>query len=432
LLLLVPAVVYVWKNVARPLARLTRVAEAIGRGDVTARAQITTRDEIGVLARTFDDLVANLVASKEDVESILSSIPDAVVVLGADGLIRRVNQATLRLLGYRADELVGQPMTRILPDAATAHAAALDVARHDPVVGIDAVYVAKDGGAVPVSLSRAVLRQRGTGDGIVCVAQDSRERKEMEDNLRTTAENLRRSNADLSQFAYVASHDLQEPLRMVASYVQLLQRRYRGKLDADADEFIHFAVDGASRMQRLIQDLLAYSRVDTRAQPTQLVESARAFDQAVANLQAAIGEHGAEVTRDPLPIVRGDSTQLAQLLQNLIGNAIKFKGDRTPCVHVSAKTEQGQWVFTVRDNGIGIEPQYFERIFAIFQRLHGREEYPGTGIGLAICKRIVERHGGRIWVESQPGAGTAFHFTMPIATGTDSAVATQHKGGRAA
>jgi PAS domain S-box-containing protein len=432
LLLLLPAVVYVWKNVARPLARLTRVAEAIGRGDVTARAQITTRDEIGVLARTFDDLVANLVASKEDVESILSSIPDAVVVLGADGLIRRVNQATLRLLGYRADELVGQPMTQILPDAATAHAAALDAARRDPVVGIDAVYVAKDGGAVPVSLSRAVLRQRGTGDGIVCVAQDSRERKEMEDNLRTTAENLRRSNADLSQFAYVASHDLQEPLRMVASYVQLLQRRYRGKLDADADEFIHFAVDGASRMQRLIQDLLAYSRVDTRTQPTQLVESARAFDHAVANLQAAIGEHGAEVTRDPLPIVRGDPTQLAQLLQNLIGNAIKFKGDRTPCVHVSAKTEQGQWVFTVRDNGIGIEPQYFERIFAIFQRLHSREQYPGTGIGLAICKRIVERHGGRIWVESQPGAGTAFHFTMPIAAGTDSPVATQHKGGRAA
>ena len=217
---------------------------------------------------------------------------------------------------------------------------------------------------------------------------------------------------------------------MVASYVQLLQKRYRGKLDADADEFIHYAVDGANRMQRLIQDLLSYARVDTRTQPTQIIETSKAFDQAVANLRVAIGENQAEITRDPLPLVRGDATQLAQLLQNLIGNAIKFKGDRLPRVHVSAKVEQQQWVFTVRDNGIGIEPRYFDRIFAIFQRLHSREQYAGTGIGLAICKRIVERHGGRIWVESEPGVGTAFHFTIPIATGADDAA--QHKGGRAA
>jgi PAS domain S-box-containing protein len=432
LLLIVPAVAYVWRSVARPLARLTGVAEAIGRGDTTARARFTTRDEIGVLAKTFDELVANLVASKEDVESILTSIPDAVVVLGSDGRILRVNEAILRLLGYRAEDLIGESITRILPAALTAHADALDPARRSPVTGIDATYATKDGAAIPVSLSRAVLHQHDAADGIVCVAQDIRERKEMEESLRTTAENLGRSNADLSQFAYVASHDLQEPLRMVASYVQLLQRRYRGKLDADADEFIHFAVDGANRMQRLIHDLLAYSRVDTRMKPTQIVESATAFDQAVANLRAAIAEHHAEITRDPLPSVRGDATQLAQLLQNLIGNAIKFKGDRTPRVHVSAKVEQGQWVFTVRDNGIGIDPRYFDRIFAIFQRLHSREEYPGTGIGLAICKRIVEGHDGRIWVESEPGAGTAFHFTMPVATAIDGDAAVHHKGGRAA
>jgi PAS domain S-box-containing protein len=366
------------------------------------------------------------------VESIIASIPDAVVVLDVDGRIRRVNQATLRLLGYDAAELVGEPITKILPEAATAHAGALDPELRDPVIGLDVTYAAKDGTDISVSLSRAVLRRRGNVDGIVCVAQDNRDRKQMEESLRTTAEDLRRSNADLSQFAYVASHDLQEPLRMVASYVQLLQKRYRGKLDADADEFIHYAVDGANRMQRLIQDLLSYSRVDTRTQPTQIVESAKAFDQAVANLRASVAEHQAEVTRDPLPAVRGDGTQLAQLLQNLIGNAIKFKGDRTPRVHVSAKLEQQHWVFTVRDNGIGIEPRYFERIFAIFQRLHSREEYPGTGIGLAICKRIVERHGGRIWVESEPGAGTAFNFTLPIAAGTDDAVTARQKGGRAA
>jgi PAS domain S-box-containing protein len=433
LLFIVPAVLYVWKNVANPLARLTSVAEALGQGDTTARAHFATRDEIGVLARTFDDLVDSLMASKEDVESIIASIPDAVVVLDVDGRIRRVNQATLRLLGYEASDLIGEPIARILPEADTTHAGALDPALRDPVIGLDVTYAAKDGTAISVSLSRAVLRRRGTVDGIVCVAQDNRDRKQMEESLRTTAEDLRRSNADLSQFAYVASHDLQEPLRMVASYVQLLQKRYRGKLDADADEFIHYAVDGANRMQRLIQDLLSYARVDTRTQPTQIVESAKVFDQAVTNLRVAIAEHQAEVTRDPLPLVRGDATQLAQLLQNLIGNALKFKGDRSPRVHVSAKVDQQQWVFTVRDNGIGIEPKYFERIFAIFQRLHSREQYPGTGIGLAICKRIVERHGGRIWVESEPGAGTAFHFTLPIATGTDdAAVAGHQKGGRAA
>jgi PAS domain S-box-containing protein len=431
LLLIVPAVAYVWKNVAHPLARLTRVAESVASGDTTARAHFASRDEIGVLARTFDDLVDSLMASKEDVESIIASIPDAVVVLDVDGRVRRVNQATLRLLGYEASELLGEPVTRILSEEATTESGVLDPALRETLIGLDATCSAKDGTAISVSLSRAVLRRRGGVEGIVCVAQDNRDRKQMEETLRTAAEDLRRSNADLSQFAYVASHDLQEPLRMVASYVQLLQKRYRGKLDADADEFIHYAVDGANRMQRLIQDLLQYARVDTRTQPTQIVETAKAFDQAVANLRAAIGESQAEVTRDPLPLVRGDATQLAQLLQNLIGNAIKFKGERTPRVHVSAKVEQQQWVFTVRDNGIGIEPRYFERIFAIFQRLHNREQYAGTGIGLAICKRIVERHGGRIWVESEPGAGTAFHFTIPIATGADDVVP-QHKGGRAA
>jgi signal transduction histidine kinase len=233
-------------------------------------------------------------------------------------------------------------------------------------------------------------------------------------DLERQKQELARSNAELQQFAYVASHDLQEPLRMVTSYVQLLERRYRGQLDADADDFIAFAVDGAARMQQLIQDLLAYSRVGTRGQPFAPADCQVVLNQVLSDLQVSIQESDAVVTRDPLPTVMADATQLGQLFQNLVGNAIKFRGDRRPEIHVSAeRREDGHWLFSVRDNGIGIEPQYAERIFLIFQRLHTRDEYPGTGIGLAICKRIVARHGGRIWVESEPGKGSIFYFTLP-------------------
>jgi light-regulated signal transduction histidine kinase (bacteriophytochrome) len=224
---------------------------------------------------------------------------------------------------------------------------------------------------------------------------------------------LTRSNQELQEFAYVASHDLQEPLRMVTSYLQLLERRYQGQLDADADEFIHFAVDGAQRMYELIRGLLAYSRVGTHGGPFVPVDCEEIVGQVLDNLQIVIGENQATVTYDPLPTVRADPTQMAQLFQNLIGNALKFRGQRPPEIHVGAEWQGDEWLFRVCDNGIGIEIQYAERIFVIFQRLHTREEYPGTGIGLALCKRIVERHGGRIWVESEPGQGSCFFFTLP-------------------
>ena len=224
---------------------------------------------------------------------------------------------------------------------------------------------------------------------------------------------LARSNGDLEQFAYVASHDLQEPLRMVASFTQLLGHRYKGKLDADADEFIGFAVDGATRMQALINDLLSYSRVGTRGAGMEPTALETVFERALKNVQGAILESGATITHDPLPGVMGDASQLTQVLQNLLGNAVKFRGPEPPRIHVSASRQATEHVFSIRDNGIGIEPGYFGRLFIIFQRLHGTTEYPGTGIGLAICKRIVERHGGRIWVESEPGKGSTFYFTLP-------------------
>ncbi|MDR4479197.1 MAG: ATP-binding protein [Nitrospira sp.] len=255
-----------------------------------------------------------------------------------------------------------------------------------------------------------------TGYGIWASWELGRERNELikaRQDLEQSVTELGRSNADLQQFAYVASHDLQEPLRMVSSYTQLIAKRYKGKLDADADEFIAFAVDGANRMQRLIQDLLAYSRVNTGGRRFEPTAMETVLNSALANLVNAVKESQAIITHDPLPTVMGDDRQLAQLFQNLLSNAVKFSGAQPPRIHIAAKQAEGEWLFSVRDHGIGIDPQYANRIFVIFQRLHTREEYPGTGIGLAICKKIVERHGGRMWVESEPGKGATFYFTTP-------------------
>jgi len=243
-------------------------------------------------------------------------------------------------------------------------------------------------------------------------------RRHAEDLLATTAQQLAYSNSELEQFAYIASHDLQEPLRMVGSYVQLLSRRYKGKLDEDADEFINYAVDGALRMKTLINDLLQYSRVGTHGKPFEPVSLDDLLSRVLFDLQFLIEDQHTTITHDPLPSVQGDPVQLAQLLQNLVGNAIKFHGEEAPRIHIQAEITGAMWRISVRDNGIGIDPQYADRIFIIFQRLHTQAEYSGTGIGLAVCKKIVERHGGHIWVESTLGAGTTMHFTLPMKEST--------------
>jgi light-regulated signal transduction histidine kinase (bacteriophytochrome) len=232
--------------------------------------------------------------------------------------------------------------------------------------------------------------------------------------LKEANTNLLSSNQELEQFAYVASHDLQEPLRAVNSYAQLITRKYQGNLDAKADKYLGYIMEGATRMQQLISDLLEFSRVGTRGKSLGLTDCEALLSQVLDNLKVAIAESHAIITHDPLPTLMGDETQLMQLLQNLIANAIKFHREEPPRVHIKAEKRENEWVFSVSDNGIGMEPEYFERIFTIFQRLHSKSEYPGTGIGLAVCKKIVERHGGRIWVESQPGVGTTFYFTIPL------------------
>lgn len=235
-----------------------------------------------------------------------------------------------------------------------------------------------------------------------------------ENELRGVLEDLKRSNTELQQFAYIASHDLQEPLRMVSSFMQLLEQRYKGKLDKDADEFIGYAVEGAMRMQRMVNDLLAYSRIGTKGKPFERVDCNKILADARANLKLSIEESGASITADPLPVVDGDASQLLQVFQNLLANAIKFRGEKAPEIAIHAEPHEQEWQFSVRDKGIGLDPGYAEKIFVIFKRLHTAAQYPGSGIGLTICKKIIERHHGRIWVESKPGHGSVFYFTLPF------------------
>ncbi|HTC40550.1 MAG TPA: PAS domain S-box protein [Candidatus Acidoferrales bacterium] len=349
---------------------------------------------------------------------LLEAAPDAMVVVNQQGDIVLLNVQAENQFGYHRNELLGQPMKNIIPAGfaerliADALRSTEDALAQQIGTGIEITGRRKDGTEFPIEIMLSPLE---SAEGVLVTAaiRDITTRKVAEAHLLYKVEELNRSNEELGQFAYIASHDLQEPLRMVASYTQLLARRYKGRLDSDADEFITFAVDGANRMQRLIQDLLAYSRVGTKGKDLLETSSEEALQRAILNLRGAIADSGAMLTHDPLPAVLADETQLVQLFQNLIGNAIKYQNPGVPRIHISAvKNGGGKWTFSVRDNGLGIDPQYFERIFVMFQRLHKREEFAGTGIGLAICKKIVERHGGDISVESQPGKGSTFSFAL--------------------
>jgi PAS domain S-box-containing protein len=349
---------------------------------------------------------------------LLEAAPDSMVVVNQSGEIFLLNAQAEKHFGYSRDELIGQKITNIIPvgfaerliaDGARTAAEAL---AQQIGTGIELIGKHKGGSEFPIEIMLSPLES--AGEILVTAAiRDITVRKEAEANLVQKIEELKRSNEELEQFASVASHDLQEPLRMVASYTQLLSKRYKGKLDSDADEFIAYAVDGANRMQQLIQDLLTYSRVGKRGLEMLDVSSDQALRKSLVNLRGAIEESGALVTHDLLPQVKADEVQLVQLFQNLVGNAIKYQGPGVPHIHISAlKNGAPRWTFSVNDDGLGIDSQFFERIFGMFQRLHKRDEFEGTGMGLAICKKIVERHGGTISVESTPGLGSTFRFDL--------------------
>ncbi|HLW77732.1 MAG TPA: ATP-binding protein [Bryobacteraceae bacterium] len=361
-------------------------------------------------------------SSEARLRSYFESASQGILAVDRQGMLVLVNRKMEEMFGYTRLEMLGQPLSILIPERyRNAHA----VHRHDffaeprvrtmSKVGMKLSGRRKDGSQFPVEIGLSYVE---SDDGILALGlvSDITEQRRLAQQLESATEELRRSNSDLEQFAYVASHDLQEPLRMISGYLSLLERRDGVNLDQDAREFIQFAVDGSQRMKALIQDLLSFSRAGRNAIESQDVEAGTILQNALENLQAAIEDTHAEVTSDTLPTIHADASLMTHVFQNLIGNAIKFHTSDAPKVHISAEARDGEWAFFIRDNGIGIEHRHQERIFRIFERLHSAEHYPGSGVGLAISKKIVERHGGRMWVISQPGEGSTFSFALPLKT----------------
>jgi PAS domain S-box-containing protein len=353
----------------------------------------------------------------EMLRAIVDSCDDAVVSKDLNGIIKSWNKGAERLFGYTAEEAVGRPITMIIPtDRLQEEPAILErLRRGERVDHFETIRVRKDGSEADISLSISPVRdESGRVTGASKIARDITERKRQEQALAAVNTALTRSNADLQQFAYSASHDLQEPLRMVSTYGELLKREFGGQLGARGDEYIGYTIQGALRMEQLLRDLRSYTLASSAGQnPTEDIEAGQSLDKALAALESAVKESGACVTRTALPRVRLHEFQMEQIFQNLIGNSIHYRSSEPPRIHIAAEPRGKDWLFSVRDNGIGIDPQYKEQIFEIFKRLHSAAAYPGTGMGLAICQRIVERAGGRIWVESELDRGSTFFFTIP-------------------
>ncbi len=361
--------------------------------------------------------------SRLKLAAIVESSDDAIIGQTVDGRITTWNRGAEDMFGYSAEETIGQSVTILFPpDRLSEEPNILErLSRGERIKNFETVRRRKDGRDINISLTISPMRNsRGEVIGAAKVARDITSQKQAETRLASQAlemaqynKELASSNESLERFAYVASHDLQEPLRTVHSFAQLLASRYEEKLDTDAREFIQFITDGAKRMQELIHDLLAYSRVDTQGKPFASVSLSEVVRRILDDLKTTIEERNVSVRYDTLPTIQGDPTQVGQLFQNLISNAIKFQKDHPPEIDISVVEQDQEWAFSVRDNGIGIDSQYHDKIFTAFKRLHTLEEYSGTGMGLAICKKIIDRHEGKIWVTSQLGQGSTFHFSIP-------------------
>ena len=380
-------------------------------------------DQAGDL-RGFSEFSHDLTESKESVakyRGLLEAAPDAMVVVNQAGVIVLVNTQVERQFGYRRDELVGEKIKKIIPEgfaerliADATRSTAEALAQHIGA-GIELSGRRKDGTEFPIEIMLSPLEST---EGILVTAaiRNISARKKSEQELAVANQVLEESNLELKQFAYIASHDLQTPLRSITGFVQLLQQEYEGKLDEQAQDWILRTVRAVARMQTLIRDLLSYSCVEARSGPFTQIPFLDIVNDALILLESSIHDSGGQVTCDKLPMVMGDRSQLVQLMQNLIGNGLAYRSDKPPHIHISAERGGKDWIFSVRDNGIGIDPKHYDQIFEIFKRLHNQKDKPGTGIGLAVCRRVVNRHGGKIWVESEPGHGSTFHFTIPEGT----------------
>lgn len=407
------------------IKEIIRIAGKIRAGNFSERAIVYSKDEIGLLAMSFnkmiDELEENVTSIKEgedQLQTIFKNAPDGIVVINEEGTIIKWNPMAEVIFGWASSEVIGRPLHQtIIPDRfREAHKngmKAFSKAKAGPMLKkpLELPALRKDNKEIDIRLSISPTLLKGN-HFFIGFMSDISFRKSSEALIQQKSEELIRSNKELEQFAYVASHDLQEPLRIITSYIQLLEKGYKDKLDEEANVFIHFTVDAAKRMHVLINDLLTYSRVGFLAKEFEQSDINVVIKMALENLKISVVETNAKIKFDKLPIINADLSQMTQLFQNIIGNSIKFSKGRTPEITISAKEEPAHWLFSISDNGIGIQKEYLDKIFVIFQRLHSIAEYPGTGIGLAICKKIVERHGGKIWAESEIGKGTTFYFTI--------------------
>ena len=402
------------RSLTRPILALQEGAARFGRGELDVKLDDSAGDELGQLAAEFnrmaDALTEQQTHLRRRAEQFFNLSPDLLCTISATARMQDLNPAWELTLGYAREELKGRLLSNFVhPD--------------DWVMTQSALRrIAEEGSGRFENRSRHkmghyrwlawVVVNSSQDKLLYAAARDITERRLAEERMRQQTDELERSNRELQEFAYVASHDLQEPLQMVSKHVQLLSRRYGGRLEQDADEFIDFALEGTNRLKSLISDLLTYSKVGASGKGCAPVEMESIFARVMETYQPIIDDCRGSITHDALPVVLADDEQMVQLLQNLVDNSIKFRSKEPPRIHIGARQMSERWLFFVRDNGIGIDPQYTDRVFVIFQRLHSRDDYPGTGIGLAICRKIIERHGGHIWVDSEPGKGATFYFTL--------------------